>query len=146
LTALGRDFQQARAIIEKQLKLPEKLLSKQKDKRKPRAKPFGKRPAPAKPVKARKTRSAEKPKIEPSRAFVSDSIDLISALKAWRLQKAHRSHIPAFRILTDRVVTAIAASKPTTNKELLAIAGFGPKLLEKYGSDIISMVRNAGKV
>jgi len=141
LTAFGRDSQQAREIIEKQLKVPEKYLPKHKKKRKPGQRFFEKRPSAVKPAKARKARTTQKPMHEPSPALVPDSIALISALKAWRLQKAHRSHVPAFRILTDRVVTAVAASKPTTDEELLAISGFGPKLLEKYGSDIISIVR-----
>jgi DNA topoisomerase-3 len=57
-------------------------------------------------------------------------------LKAWRRTVATRLGIPAFRIMSDRVLLAIAEKEPKTAAELLAIPGIGIKLVEKYASQI----------
>ena len=58
------------------------------------------------------------------------------ALRSWRLEEARRRGIPAFRILTDRVLRAIAVSRPATSAALLAIPGIGMSTVEKYGAPI----------
>ncbi|MCP4680137.1 MAG: DNA topoisomerase III [Deltaproteobacteria bacterium] len=69
------------------------------------------------------------------------SPDLVAALKDWRLSIARSRKIPAFRVLTDRVVNTIAAAKPRTDDELIALPGFGPTLLKKYGKKILIICR-----
>jgi DNA topoisomerase-3 len=66
---------------------------------------------------------------------------LVRKLKAWRLQEARRRRIPAFRILTDRTLTALAAARPSTERELLAVHGIGPRLAETYGGELIALCR-----
>jgi DNA topoisomerase III len=68
------------------------------------------------------------------------SPQLVEALKAWRLAEARRRRIPAFRILTDRVLGAIAAMRPRNNEALMAIQGVGPKLVERYGTQLLALV------
>jgi DNA topoisomerase-3 len=65
---------------------------------------------------------------------------LVEALKAWRLAEARRRRIPAFRILTDRVLGAIAAVRPRDSEALMAIQGVGPKLVERYGTQLLALV------
>ena len=57
-------------------------------------------------------------------------------LKAWRRALATKQGVPAFRIMSDRVLLAIAEKEPATAAELLAIPGIGIKLVEKYGAQI----------
>jgi DNA topoisomerase III len=57
-------------------------------------------------------------------------------LKAWRRAVAAKRGVPAFRIMPDRVLLAIAEKEPKTAAELLAIPGIGIKLVEKYGAQI----------
>jgi superfamily II DNA helicase RecQ len=57
-------------------------------------------------------------------------------LKAWRRALAAKQSVPAFRIMSDRVLLAIAEREPKTAAELLAIPGIGIKLVEKYASQI----------
>jgi DNA topoisomerase III len=57
-------------------------------------------------------------------------------LKAWRRALATKRGMPAFRIMSDRVLLAIAEKEPKTAAQLLAIPGVGIKLVEKYGSQI----------
>jgi DNA topoisomerase-3 len=65
---------------------------------------------------------------------------LVDALKTWRLAEARRRRVPAFRIMTDRVLLAIAAARPADEASLLEIHGMGPRLLEKYGTKLLEIV------
>ncbi|MBS1982763.1 MAG: ATP-dependent DNA helicase RecQ [Bdellovibrionales bacterium] len=64
----------------------------------------------------------------------------VRALKEWRLSEARRQKLPAFRILSDRVLNAIVEASPTNAGELLSVNGMGPKLTEKYGPEILALL------
>jgi len=64
-------------------------------------------------------------------------------LKAWRLVQAKKSRVPAFKIMSDRVLMAIAETRPGTAAELLRIRGIGIKAVEKYGTQIYRILREA---
>ncbi len=66
--------------------------------------------------------------------------DLVTALKSWRLDTSKRMNVPAFVIMHDSTVEAIAATKPTSERQLLAINGIGPRKLEDYGDEILEVV------
>ena len=66
------------------------------------------------------------------------------ALKKWRLGEAQRRKIPAYRIFPNRTLDALARAKPCNSRELLAVHGVGPKLVEGYGSDILGLLRDGG--
>ena len=57
-------------------------------------------------------------------------------LKAWRRAIATKEGVPALRIMSDRVLLAIAEKEPNTAAKLLAIPGIGIKLVEKYAAQI----------
>ena len=67
--------------------------------------------------------------------------ELEEALRAWRSATAARQKIPAFRILTDRVLRAVAAEAPRDESSLLAVKGIGPTLAKRYGEQILAIVR-----
>jgi superfamily II DNA helicase RecQ len=69
------------------------------------------------------------------------SAETVAALKAWRLDLARSEKVPAFRILSDRVLLAIAAAKPETTDALMAVHGMGPRLCERFGRDILSVIK-----
>src|SRR5665213_770230 len=96
-----------------------------------------------------KAKSAAKPvplsrpvKTAPQVAGPSKAEDL---LRAWRLAQARRQAIPAFRIMSDKVLSAIAANRPRTAAELLAIPGIGIGSVEKYGAQIYKILNEAGR-
>jgi len=68
------------------------------------------------------------------------SFDFVKALKAWRLAEARRQGVPAFRILTDRTLGALASARPANEAELLAVAGLGPRLVARYGTALLRFV------
>ena len=80
-----------------------------------------KSPRPEKGAKAQKVAKREK-KAVPS--------DLEQALRAWRLMEAKRRGVPAFRILADATLEAIAEARPSTAAELLAVTGIGLKSVQ----------------
>ncbi len=69
------------------------------------------------------------------------SLELLEALREWRLREARKRRIPAFRILPNRTLLAIAEAAPADEDELLGVSGVGPKVLEKYGSGLLELVR-----
>ena len=62
------------------------------------------------------------------------------ALRDWRLAEARRREVPAFRIMSDRTLQAIAAQKPGTMLELLEIPGIGARVAEQYGAQIFRIL------
>ena len=69
---------------------------------------------------------------------------LVDALKAWRRAEAQRRRVPAFRILTDRALNALAAARPRDEDELLAISGIGPTIVAKYAREILGILEKGG--
>jgi DNA topoisomerase-3 len=65
---------------------------------------------------------------------------LVDALKAWRLAEAREHGIPAYRILTDRALGAVASSRPRSLHALGDVNGIGPAICEKYGRQILALV------
>jgi DNA helicase II / ATP-dependent DNA helicase PcrA len=66
-----------------------------------------------------------------------------AALRAWRLERSRADRVPAFVVLQDRTLSAIAAERPTTLRELGRITGIGPTKLELYGDDILVVLQGA---
>jgi superfamily II DNA helicase RecQ len=82
-------------------------------------------PAPSRP--------ADRPKLAPD-SNVEDK------LRQWRLAEAKRRGVPAFRIFSDQALKAVAANRPATAAELLAIPGLGIGTVEKYGAQIYRLL------
>ncbi|MBK7864734.1 MAG: DNA topoisomerase 3 [Archangiaceae bacterium] len=66
---------------------------------------------------------------------------LVERLRSWRLHLAKGLAVPAYRIMTDRVMLAIAARRPTSLAQLQQISGVGPKMVEKHGKALLSLMR-----
>src|SRR5262249_11674018 len=88
--------------------------------------------------KAAKAKAGKKK--EKRRAPAASDGNLEKALKAWRLAEAKKQGIPAFRIMTDQTLSAIAAERPQTTNALLGIHGMGLRGVEKYGAAIFRVL------
>ena len=62
-------------------------------------------------------------------------------LREWRKATARSLGVPAFRIMTDRAMAAIAAAEPASEDALLRVSGVGPKFVERYGRTVLRLVR-----
>jgi superfamily II DNA helicase RecQ len=86
--------------------------------------------------KSRKKRSPLPAKQKSHKTERSQGSAAAAKLKAWRRAMAAKQGVPAFRVMSDRVLLAIAENEPATAAELLAIPGIGIKLVEKYAAQI----------
>jgi superfamily II DNA helicase RecQ len=64
---------------------------------------------------------------------------LVDKLKAWRLDMAVGSSVPAYVVMNDKTLIAIAAARPRNERELIMIPGIGPAKLDAYGDDILAI-------
>lgn len=64
---------------------------------------------------------------------------LLEALRAWRLERAGEK--PAYTVLHDRTLAELVRHRPRTEAELAAVHGIGPSRLEKYGDDLLALLR-----
>ena len=67
--------------------------------------------------------------------------ELMDKLKAWRLEKARRVGAPAYTIFHDSSLQELAAVNPTLLSDLKQITGFGDVKIEKYGKEVLAVVR-----
>jgi DNA topoisomerase-3 len=90
--------------------------------------------------RAKRARSTKATPLQ--RAPEADS-GLVATLKEWRLAESRRAGVPAFRVLHDRTLVGIAAARPGDEAALLAVPGFGPGLLRRYGGRLLALCRGA---
>lgn len=69
--------------------------------------------------------------------------ELAQAIVDWRREKYQKDNVPAFMILHQKTLLAIADLAPTTKEELLSVKGFGKSKCEKYGEEILEIIRAA---
>jgi ATP-dependent DNA helicase RecQ len=67
--------------------------------------------------------------------------DVLKALKSWRMRHCRIGKMKPFHILSNKTLEAIALQKPTTLEALSAVPGIGPAKLEKYGEELIRMMK-----
>ena len=58
---------------------------------------------------------------------------LFETLRGWRLEESRRRKVPAYVVFDDRTLKSIARRKPTTDSDLAAVSGVGPKKMADYG-------------
>ncbi len=66
---------------------------------------------------------------------------LFTQLRNWRTEIARPTKTPAFMILGDAVLRAIANTAPQNLSALHAISGMGPTKIDRYGADLIAICR-----
>lgn len=66
---------------------------------------------------------------------------LYSRLVKWRNAQAVRNKLPAYTVLQQKAVQGIANLLPGNEEELLRIPYLGKKTIDKYGSELINIVR-----
>ena len=77
-------------------------------------------------------------------ALLSPDGEAVAArLKVWRAAEAKRLGVPAYVVLSDRTLTALAHARPENLKAMLAIDGIGPAKLEKHGAAILEICGGA---
>jgi RecQ family ATP-dependent DNA helicase len=86
-----------------------------------------------------------KPGSSPARAseapaYLSPAAEEVSTrLKEWRTAEAKRLRTPAYLILNDRTISALAFARPKNPNQLLNVDGIGPAKVEKFGDAILGL-------
>ena len=65
---------------------------------------------------------------------------LFEALRGWRSEIAREHGVPAYVVLHDGTLRAIAQLRPQSLDALRGISGIGEKKLERYGADVLRLV------
>ena len=68
---------------------------------------------------------------------------LFERLRVWRLERARVDEVPAYVVLHDATLRALATAKPASAHDLAAVKGFGPTKVERYGSDVLAVIAAA---
>jgi ATP-dependent DNA helicase RecQ len=66
---------------------------------------------------------------------------LFQQLRNWRTEQARPTKTPAFLILADAVLRAIATHAPQNLSALHAVPGMGPTKVDRYGAALIALCR-----
>jgi ATP-dependent DNA helicase RecQ len=68
-------------------------------------------------------------------------LELVAALKAWRLQQAREQGVPPYVVFHDRTLVEIAARRPPDLQGLAQVSGVGAAKLERYGAAVLAVLR-----
>ena len=71
----------------------------------------------------------------------TESEDLFEALRGLRKQLADQEALPAYIVLSDKVLHLLSASRPTTIEEFGNISGIGEYKKKKYGKEFVELIR-----
>ncbi len=66
-------------------------------------------------------------------------------LRNWRTKEAKDKSLPPYVVFDDKTLKLFAAHFPENENQLLKLKGVGPKKLEQYGNEIITMVQQHKK-
>ncbi len=71
-----------------------------------------------------------------------DNIDhaLLEELKVWRKSESKKRKVPAYRVLSDRSLEALASQKPRDRSRLLEVHGIGEAKLELYADSLLALI------
>jgi ATP-dependent DNA helicase RecQ len=86
-------------------------------------------------TKSRSTKSTTDHTLNPAAEKLFDQ------LRNWRTEQARPNHTPAFLILPDAVLRAIAHAAPQNLTTLHAVPGMGPTKVDRYGAALIALCR-----
>ncbi|GMQ84745.1 MAG: hypothetical protein BMS9Abin07_0309 [Acidimicrobiia bacterium] len=86
-------------------------------------------------------RQATRPAVVVADPGLRDS-PLFAELKALRRTFADERNVPAYVVFSDATLLAMTEQRPTTEAEMLAISGVGPKKLATFGEPFLAAIRN----
>ena len=71
----------------------------------------------------------------------ADDAKLFDELKAWRLEEAKASGVPAYIVFRDVTLYQLAIKKPQNLGELAQIEGMGDKKIASYGESVLALLK-----
>jgi len=100
-----------------------------------------------KPSSRRKIRkessSAGKRATQPTSGADVQNTGLFNALVAWRRAKSRELNVPPYTIFSTKALISISTLTPVSHADLLQCSGVGKVLANRYGDEILSIVKNS---
>ena len=97
--------------------------------------------APSSTIVPQKTKTAQAAK--PEKVFESSNTVAFEALRQWRSAKAREENVPPYVVANNSELEEIIKANPKTPEQLEAIKGFGKIKREKYGLEILEILRRS---
>jgi ATP-dependent DNA helicase RecQ len=94
--------------------------------------------AAAAPGAKKNSASKSKNAAEPVR-LTAEGEQLAGRIREWRASEAKRLKVPAYVVMHDRTLSAVAHARPRNPKELLGIDGMGPAKVERFGEELLRL-------
>jgi RecQ family ATP-dependent DNA helicase len=96
---------------------------------------------PATPSRKKKNPSARPDRKAPKEVRELSGADeaLAAKLREWRTAEAKRLRVPAYVVMHDRTLIAVASVRPRNPRELLEVDGMGPAKVDKFGAAILQV-------
>jgi ATP-dependent DNA helicase RecQ len=69
--------------------------------------------------------------------------DLSAQLRDWRLERARSDGVPAYVVATNACLDEVCRRLPGDTAQLAEVPGMGPARVERYGDDLLELVRAA---
>jgi DNA helicase-2/ATP-dependent DNA helicase PcrA len=67
--------------------------------------------------------------------------ELFARLRAWRSERAEAQKVPAYVVFSDATLAELAVRQPADVAGLVAVPGIGQTKLDRYGEDVLALVR-----
>ncbi|WP_132994079.1 DNA helicase RecQ [Gordonia zhaorongruii] len=87
------------------------------------------------PVRSRRSAPASV-----SADLTDDDRNLFESLRRWRTSVAKAAELPAYTVLTNKSLEALAQVRPTSSEQLLSISGIGDAKVDRYGASILEVI------
>jgi RecQ family ATP-dependent DNA helicase len=94
-------------------------------------------------VRVKKSTAGKKPAKSPqdlvAATLSAADEELAERLRAWRTGEAKRLGVPAYVVMHNQALAAVAQTRPTTPRQLLSVKGMGDAKVEKFGEAILKI-------
>lgn len=68
--------------------------------------------------------------------------EIFELLRSWRMERATERGVAAYVVATQKVLIGVSNRLPSTIAELQSIKGIGPVFIEKYGAQVLALIRD----
>ena len=133
------DSRSLKVLVRSLISTPEKASDSEKSLRQAQ-RPEGQ--SVGEPVEPSALRQTQGPDGDQSTYTGNQHPELVQALIDWRREKYQQDNVPAYIILHQKTLLAIADLAPRTREELLCVKGLGKSKCDKYGDEILDIVRD----
>ena len=78
-----------------------------------------------------------------ARSLLFCSMSLLASLKEYRQLRSLKDQIPLYCVFGDTVIKSLAEDRPSTQTALQAVRGFTEDKVQRYGDDVLRLIRCA---